>query len=82
MSPLPPAAVLAVHTEGDSHFEPVPVNFRALYNARFGAVLVAAAGPAVNFLLATRWLRWPFIWSDLFLRQPRNGSCSTWKMPS
>jgi Zn-dependent protease len=33
--------------------KPVPVNFRALRNPRFGAVLVAAAGPGMNFLLAT-----------------------------
>ena len=30
----------------------VPVNFRALRNPRFGMVLVAAAGPAMNFGLA------------------------------
>jgi Zn-dependent protease len=33
--------------------KPVPVNFRALRNPRFGMVLVAAAGPGMNFLLAT-----------------------------
>ena len=33
--------------------KPVPVNFRALRNPRFGSVAVAAAGPAMNFLLAT-----------------------------
>ena len=33
--------------------KPVPVNFRALNNPRFGMVLVAAAGPGMNFLLAT-----------------------------
>ncbi len=32
--------------------KPVPVNFRALRNPRFGSVLVAAAGPAMNILLA------------------------------
>ena len=32
--------------------KPVPVNFRALRNPRFGMVLVAAAGPAMNFGLA------------------------------
>jgi Zn-dependent protease len=30
----------------------VPVNFRALRNPRFGTVLVAAAGPGMNLLLA------------------------------
>jgi Zn-dependent protease len=33
--------------------KPVPVNFRSLRNPRFGMVLVAAAGPGMNFLLAT-----------------------------
>jgi Zn-dependent protease len=33
--------------------KPVPVNFRALRNPRFGMVLVAAAGPGMNVLLAT-----------------------------
>ena len=32
--------------------KPVPVNFRALRNPRSGMVLVAAAGPAMNFGLA------------------------------
>jgi Zn-dependent protease len=33
--------------------KPVPVNFQALRNPRFGTVLVAAAGPGINLLLAT-----------------------------
>jgi Zn-dependent protease len=33
--------------------KPVPVNFRALHNPRRDLILVAAAGPAMNFLLAT-----------------------------
>jgi Zn-dependent protease len=33
--------------------KPVPVNFRALRNPRIGMILVAAAGPGMNFLLAT-----------------------------
>jgi Zn-dependent protease len=33
--------------------KPVPVNFRALRNPRFDTVLVAAAGPGINLLLAT-----------------------------
>jgi Zn-dependent protease len=43
--------------------KPVPVNFLRLYNPRWGMVLVAAAGPAVNFVLAfgfalaLHWLR-------------------------
>lgn len=32
--------------------KPVPVNFRALHNPRRDSVLVAAAGPAMNFALA------------------------------
>src|SRR5665213_1683277 len=32
--------------------KPVPVNFRALRNPRYGMVLVAAAGPAMNIGLA------------------------------
>src|SRR5215468_7142583 len=33
--------------------KPVPVNFRALHNQRPDSILVAAAGPAMNLLLAT-----------------------------
>jgi Zn-dependent protease len=33
--------------------KPVPVNFRALNNQRRDTILVAAAGPAMNLLLAT-----------------------------
>jgi Zn-dependent protease len=33
--------------------KPVPVNFRALKHPRSGMILVAAAGPAMNLLLAT-----------------------------
>jgi Zn-dependent protease len=32
--------------------KPVPINFRALYNPRRDMVLVAAAGPSINILLA------------------------------
>jgi Zn-dependent protease len=32
--------------------KPVPINFRALSNPRYGMVLVAAAGPAMNISLA------------------------------
>jgi Zn-dependent protease len=32
--------------------KPVPVNFRALRNPRIGTILVAAAGPGINLLLA------------------------------
>jgi Zn-dependent protease len=32
--------------------KPVPVNFRALHNPRYGMVLVALAGPATNIVLA------------------------------
>jgi Zn-dependent protease len=33
--------------------KPVPVNFRALHHPRLGTILVAAAGPGMNLLLAT-----------------------------
>lgn len=33
--------------------KPVPVDFRRLRNPRWGMVMVAAAGPAINFVLAT-----------------------------
>ena len=33
--------------------KPVPVNFRALHYPRVGTILVAAAGPGINLLLAT-----------------------------
>jgi Zn-dependent protease len=33
--------------------KPVPINFRALRYPRFGMILVAAAGPGMNLLLAT-----------------------------
>src|ERR1700722_13276262 len=33
--------------------KPVPVNFRALTHPRIGTILVAAAGPGMNLLLAT-----------------------------
>ena len=33
--------------------KPVPVNFQALRNPRLDSILVAAAGPAMNFALAT-----------------------------
>jgi Zn-dependent protease len=33
--------------------KPVPVNFRALRHPRSGMILVAAAGPAINLVLAT-----------------------------
>src|SRR4029077_10841139 len=32
--------------------KPVPVNFQALHNVRRDSILVAAAGPAMNFVLA------------------------------
>ena len=33
--------------------KPVPVNFQGLHNVRRDSILVAAAGPAMNFVLAT-----------------------------
>ena len=50
---LLPAMLLLLHSPFlFGYAKPVPVNFRALRNPRFGAVLVAAAGPGMNFLLA------------------------------
>ena len=51
---LVPAVLLLLHSPFlFGYAKPVPVNFRALRNPRFGTVLVAAAGPGMNFLLAT-----------------------------
>jgi len=51
---LLPAILLLIHSPLLFGFaKPVPVNFRALRNPRLGMVLVAAAGPGMNFLLAT-----------------------------
>jgi Zn-dependent protease len=51
---LLPAILLLIHSPLLFGFaKPVPVNFRALRNPRFGMVLVAAAGRGMNFLLAT-----------------------------
>ena len=51
---LLPAVLLLLHSPFlFGYAKPVPVNFRALRNPRFGTVLVAAAGPGMNFLLAT-----------------------------
>ena len=42
---------IAANSEG--YAKPVPVNFRALRYPRVGTILVAAAGPGMNLLLAT-----------------------------
>ena len=50
---LLPAMLLLSHSPFlFGYAKPVPVNFRALRNPRMGMVLVAAAGPATNILLA------------------------------
>jgi Zn-dependent protease len=50
---LLPAILLLMHSPFlFGYAKPVPVNFRALRNPRIGTILVAAAGPAVNLLLA------------------------------
>ena len=51
--PLPALLLLLRAPFLFGYAKPVPVNFRALNNPRFGMVLVAAAGPGMNFLLAT-----------------------------
>ena len=51
---LLPAMLLLSHSPFlFGYAKPVPVNFRALRSPRLGMVLVAAAGPATNILLAT-----------------------------
>lgn len=51
---LLPAILLLLHSPFlFGYAKPVPVNFRALRNPRIGTILVAAAGPSANLLLAT-----------------------------
>jgi len=49
---LPALLLLARSPFLFGYAKPVPVNFRALRNSRMGMVLVAAAGPAMNIVLA------------------------------
>jgi Zn-dependent protease len=49
---LPALLLLARSPFLFGYAKPVPVNFRALRNPRMGMVLVAAAGPAMNIVLA------------------------------
>ena len=49
---LPALLLLARSPFLFGYAKPVPVNFRALRNPRIGMVLVAAAGPAMNIVLA------------------------------
>jgi Zn-dependent protease len=49
---LPALLLLARSPFLFGYAKPVPVNFRAMRNPRSGMVLVAAAGPAMNILLA------------------------------
>ena len=51
---LLPAVLLLIYSPFlFGYAKPVPVNFRALRNPRIGTILVAAAGPGINLLLAT-----------------------------
>jgi len=51
---LMPAILLLIHSPFlFGYAKPVPVNFRALRNPRIDTILVAAAGPGINLLLAT-----------------------------
>ena len=52
--------------------KPVPVNFRALRHPRMGTILVAAAGPGMNLLLAT--IAWRFRLSYRWLRSSSRGA--------
>ncbi len=48
-------AMLLIATQGQAMFgfaKPVPVNFHRLHRPRFDMVIVAAAGPGINMLLA------------------------------
>ena len=49
---LPALLLLARSPFLFGYAKPVPVNFRALRNPRYGMVLVAAAGPAMNIAIA------------------------------
>jgi Zn-dependent protease len=49
---LPALLLLARSPFLFGYAKPVPVNFRALRHPRYGMVLVAAAGPAMNIVLA------------------------------
>jgi Zn-dependent protease len=50
---LLPALLLLLHSPFlFGYAKPVPINFRALHNPRRDMVLVAAAGPVINILLA------------------------------
>ena len=50
---LLPAMLLLMHSPFlFGYAKPVPVNFRALRNPRMGTILVAAAGPGINLVLA------------------------------
>jgi Zn-dependent protease len=49
---LPGLLLLAKSPFLFGYAKPVPVNFRALRNHRIGMVMVAAAGPAMNIILA------------------------------
>lgn len=51
---LLPVMLLLMHSPFlFGYAKPVPVNFRKLRNPRIGTILVAAAGPGANLLLAT-----------------------------
>jgi Zn-dependent protease len=54
--------------------KPVPVNFRALHNPRRDLILVAAAGPAMNW---QPWLRSRFTCLLIYLMRPDPGSLRT-----
>jgi Zn-dependent protease len=47
-----PAALLFMHLPVFGYAKPVPVNFNRLRNPRFGMMIVAAAGPGTNVVLA------------------------------
>jgi Zn-dependent protease len=55
--------------------KPVPVDFRNFRNLRQGMILVALAGPASNFLMATIWSF--FVYAQIYLL-PVEGRVGQW----
>jgi Zn-dependent protease len=74
--PLPALLMLMRSPILFGYAKPVPVNFGALRNQRRDSILVAAAGPCMNFLLATL-AALAFHLLTFYLMQPGPGSLRT-----
>src|SRR5579863_3611761 len=48
-----PAILIFLHAPVFGYAKPVPVDYRNLHNPRTGMMIVAAAGPVTNLVLAT-----------------------------